>query len=54
MAAADFLKNHRSSDAAAAGFLKVIAVAVDFLKIHCGSVSIFSRTLKKCMYLIEF
>jgi len=27
MTAADFLKNHRGSDAAAAGFLEVIAVA---------------------------
>jgi hypothetical protein len=42
------------SIAAAAGFLKFIAAAVDFLKIHRGSGSIFSRTLKKCMNLIEF
>jgi hypothetical protein len=38
----DFLKNYRG--AAAAGFLKFIAVAAAF----------FSRTLKKCMNLIEF
>jgi hypothetical protein len=42
MAAADFLKGHHGSSAAAAGFLKFIAAAF------------FSRTLKKCMNLIEF
>jgi hypothetical protein len=38
----DFLKNYRGAAAAAAGFLKFIAAAF------------FSRTLKKCMNLIEF
>jgi hypothetical protein len=47
--AADFLKNHRGSSAATAGFFKI----------HRGSGAsaaafFFSRTLKKCMNLIEF
>jgi hypothetical protein len=43
-AAANFLKNHRGSGAAATGFLKFIAAAAVF----------FLRTLKKCRNLIGF